>query len=271
VADINPRSLAQAVLTSVYLLGLVVVCYALGRTAFFVLAAAVILFALFELFDALRQKGRRPQFIFGLACCLGLLVSAYLRRSDWVLGVAAAAPPGSLLLGLRTHRSSPATDGVAWTILGLAWIGGGGAGAVAVLALRPQGIRLLIGFMLIAAADDIAAYFVGSGFGRHKMAPSVSPSKTWEGAAGGFAGALIVALVLIPLGTELDLLQSAGLGVIVAVLAPLGDLVESMVKRELGIKDSGTLLPGHGGMLDRLDAILFCAPAVFLYLRFILS
>jgi phosphatidate cytidylyltransferase len=271
VADISPRSLAQAVVTSLYLLGLVIVCYVLGRTAFFVLATVVILFALFELFDALRQKGRRPHLVFGLACCLGLLVGAYLRRPDWVLSVAAAAPAGSLLLGLRTHRTSPATDGVAWTVLGLAWIGGGGAGAVAILALRSEGIKLLIGFMLIAAADDIAAYFVGSAVGRHKMAPSISPSKTWEGAAGGLAGAVIVALILIPLGTKLDLLQAAGLGAVVAVLAPLGDLVESMVKRELGIKDSGTLLPGHGGMLDRLDAILFCAPAVFLYLRFILS
>jgi phosphatidate cytidylyltransferase len=271
VADVSPRSLVQAVLTSLYLLGLVIVCYALGRTAFFVLAAAVILFALFELLDALRQQGRRPQLLLGLAFCLALLVSAYVRKPEWVLAVAAAAPASSLLLALRTHRTSSATDGVAWTILGLAWIGGGGAGAVSILALRSQGVRLLIGFILIAAADDIAAYFVGTAWGRHKMAPSISPAKTWEGAAGGLAGALIVALVLIPLGTKLDLAEAAGLGALVALLAPLGDLVESMVKRELGIKDSGTLLPGHGGMLDRLDAILFCAPAVFLYLHFILS
>jgi phosphatidate cytidylyltransferase len=82
---------------------------------------------------------------------------------------------------------------------------------------------------------------------------------------------LLVALILVPLGTRLDLWQSLGMGAIVAVLAPLGDLVESLVKRRLGIKDSGRLLPGHGGMLDRLDAILFCAPAVFLYLRSIVS
>jgi phosphatidate cytidylyltransferase len=271
VADKVGRSLAQAVATSLFLLGLVIVCYLLGRVAFFVLAAIVILFAFFELLDAIHRKGRRPPRVFGLACCLGLLVSAYLRRPDWFLAVAAAAPAGCLLLALLARRRATVVDDVAWTVLALAWIGGGGAGAVSVLALPSEGLRLLIGFMLIAAGDDIAAYFVGTGFGSHKMAPAISPSKTWEGVAGGVAGALIVALVLIPLGTKLDLLEAAGLGAIVAVLAPLGDLVESMVKRELGIKDSGTLLPGHGGMLDRLDAILFCAPAVFLYLRFILS
>jgi phosphatidate cytidylyltransferase len=82
---------------------------------------------------------------------------------------------------------------------------------------------------------------------------------------------LVVSAILIPAWTRLDLADALAVGVIVAVLAPLGDLVESLVKRELGVKDSGKLLPGHGGMLDRLDAIIFCAPAVFLYLHFVIS
>jgi phosphatidate cytidylyltransferase len=269
VAD-KGRSLAQAVATSLALLAAVIICYLLGRVAFFVLAAAVVLFAFFELVDAVRSSGRRPNLIFGLACCLALLVTAYLRRPDWFLVAAAAAPAGSLLLALWTHRTA-SVDDAAWTILALAWIGGGGAGAVSILALPSGGLRLLIGLLLVAAGDDIAAYFVGTNFGSHRMAPSISPSKTWEGVAGGVAGALLVAVALIPWGTRLSIWEALGLGVIVAVLAPVGDLIESLVKRELGIKDSGRLLPGHGGMLDRLDAILFCAPAVFLYLRFILS
>jgi phosphatidate cytidylyltransferase len=270
VAD-KGRSLAQAVATSLFLLGLVIVCYLLGRAAFFVLAAGVISFALFELLDAVRLKGRRPNIIFGLACCVALLVTAYLRAPDWFLVAAAATPAGCLLLALRAGRGASAVDDAAWTILGEAWVGGGGAGAISILALPSQGLRLLILFLLVAAGDDIAAYFVGTAFGRHKMAPSISPAKSWEGLAGGVAGALIVAVILIPLGTDLGPWEALGVGAIVAVLAPLGDLVESLVKRELGIKDSGRMLPGHGGMLDRLDAILFCAPAVFLYLRWILS
>jgi phosphatidate cytidylyltransferase len=270
VAD-KGRSLGQAVATSFLLLGLVIVCYLLGRNAFFFLAAAVILFAFYELLDVAGRKGLRPNLIFGLGCCLGLLVAAFLREPAWVLAVAAATSTGSLLLALLPRRGISATNDVAWTVFGVAWIGGGGAGAVSILALPDEGRKLLILFMLVAAADDIAAYFVGSAWGRHRLAPSVSPSKTWEGFAGGVAGAFVVAAALIPLWTRVSLLQALGVGAIVAVLAPCGDLVESLVKRELGVKDSGTLLPGHGGMLDRLDAIIFCAPAVFLYLYLILS
>jgi phosphatidate cytidylyltransferase len=269
VAD-KGRSLAQAVATSFLLLGLVIVSYVLGRVAFFVLASAVVLFAFYELLDVAGRKGLRPNLVFGLCCCFGLMLAAYLRKPEWVLSVAAATGIGSLLLALLPQRGSSATYDVAWTVLGVAWIGGGGAAAVSILALPREGLKLLILFMLVAAADDIGAYFVGSALGRHKMAPLVSPSKTWEGFAGGVAGAFAVAAVLIPLWTRLDLFEALAIGAIVALLAPCGDLVESLVKRELKVKDSGTLLPGHGGMLDRLDAILFCAPAVFLYLHWIL-
>jgi phosphatidate cytidylyltransferase len=270
VAD-KGRSLAQAVATSLFLLGLVVVCYLLGRIPFFLLAAAVILFSFFELMEAAPREGRGPHIVFGLACCLGLMIATYARRPEWLVAVAAATPAGCLLLALRPGRTPRVIDDAAWTVLGVAWIGGGGAAAVAILALPGEGLKLLILFMLAAAADDISAYFVGSAVGRHRLAPSISPSKTWEGCAGGVLGALVVSAILIPAWTRLDLADALAVGVIVAVLAPLGDLVESLVKRELGVKDSGKLLPGHGGMLDRLDAIIFCAPAVFLYLHFVIS
>jgi phosphatidate cytidylyltransferase len=271
VAD-RGRSLAQAVATSLFLLALVIVCYLLGRPAFFVLAAVVVLFAFFELMDAVTRKAQRPQqVLFGLCCCLALMAAAYWRKPEWLLAAAGATPAGCLLLCLLPPRGPTAVAHAAWTVLGVAWIGGGGAAAVAILALPDEGLQLLILFMLVAAADDICAYFLGTAFGKHRLAPSISPSKTWEGLAGGVVGALAVSLALIPLWTGLGPAQALGVAAIVAVLAPLGDLVESLIKRELGVKDSGRLLPGHGGMLDRLDAIIFCAPAVFLYLHFIVS
>jgi len=154
----------------------------------------------------------------------------------------------------------------AWTVLSVLWIGGGASGAVAIMVLD-DGIFLMIGFALSVAADDIAAYFVGTRFGAHKMAPSISPAKSWEGFAGGIAGALFGAFLFFVLIHGLDPLHGLGLGLLIGLLAPVGDLIESMAKREIGIKDSGTLLPGHGGVLDRVDAIVFCAPFVFLYLR----
>jgi phosphatidate cytidylyltransferase len=99
------------------------------------------------------------------------------------------------------------------------------------------------------------------------MAPSISPAKSWEGFAGGLAGALGGGAVFGLVATQLTTLEGVAIGGICGLLAPAGDLVESLVKRELGIKDSGRLLPGHGGFLDRLDAILFCAPAVYVFYR----
>ena len=264
------RSLAQAVVTALILLGLVILCYLLGRTAFFILATTVVLIALFELLDALVQKGHRPSIPFGVLCGFGMLFAAYLERPVLLPVVVAATLFGSFLLALRPDRgSTPATD-VAWTVFGVVWVGGGGAGAVSILMIEPQdGTFLLIATFLSIAVGDICAYFIGTRFGKRKLAPSISPGKSWEGFFAGIVGSLAGGALFGGLLFDLSLAEGLGIGAIVAFLAPAGDLVESLAKRELGIKDSGRLLPGHGGFLDRLDAILFCCPVVYLFLRFI--
>lgn len=264
-----PRSLTAAVATAVFLLGLVALCYALGETAFFFLALAVVMIALFELLDALVQAGHRPNIPFGLVCGAATMTVAFLGRPELIPVTVGAAMFGSFLIALRPSRGkSPSTD-VAWTVLGVVWIGGGGAAAVSMLKLPVDGLELLIGFVLVAALDDIAAYFAGTSLGRHKMAPSISPAKSWEGFAGGLAAALAGGILFGLWLGPLSGLEGLAIGALCGLLAPAGDLVESLVKRELGIKDSGRLLPGHGGFLDRLDAILFCAPAVYVFLRFV--
>jgi phosphatidate cytidylyltransferase len=264
-----PRSLAAAVATAIFLLGLIALCYVLGETAFFFLALAVVLIALFELYDALSQSGRRPNAPLGIACGGALMAVSFLDRPALIPVVIAASAFGSLLLALRPSRGATPASDAAWTVLGITWVTGGGAAAVAMLKLPVNGLELLIGFVLIAAIDDIAAYFAGTAFGSHKMAPSISPAKSWEGFAGGLVGALGGGALFGALLGELSPLEGLAIGAICGVLAPAGDLVESLVKREIGIKDSGRLLPGHGGFLDRLDAILFCAPAVYVFLRFV--
>lgn len=262
------RSLRQAVITALILLGLIVVCGILGSLAFFVLAATVILIALFELYDALIQTGHRPNMYFGLACGLALLLVSYFERPALIAVVLAVTMYGAFALALRPNRGKSPSSDVAWTVLGVAWIGGGGAGAVSILTLD-DGVMLLIAYILITALDDIGGYFAGTRFGKHKMAPSISPAKSWEGWVGGFFASLAGGLFFAFLLESLDPIHGLAVGAISGLLAPLGDLTESMAKREIGIKDSGRLLPGHGGLLDRLDAILFCAPAVYLYLRFV--
>lgn len=115
-------------------------------------------------------------------------------------------------------------------------------------------------------SSDTFAFFVGSKFGKHKLAPAVSPGKTWEGAVGGVAGSVIGVSALGAV-CQFSLGHSAAIGLLVGVVAPLGDLVESSLKRYCGVKDSGRLLPGHGGVLDRFDSVMFAAPAVYYYLQ----
>ncbi len=115
-------------------------------------------------------------------------------------------------------------------------------------------------------SSDTFAYFVGSKFGRHKLAPKVSPGKTWEGTVGGVAGS-VIGVTAMGAACALPLGHSAAIGLLVGIVAPVGDLVESSMKRFCGVKDSGRLLPGHGGVLDRFDSVMFAAPAVYYYLH----
>ncbi len=138
------------------------------------------------------------------------------------------------------------------------------------LRYEPFGSQWIFLIMAIVMAGDTGAYYVGSAIGKHKLYPVVSPNKSIEGAVGGLAGsvtgALIARATFFPQLTFVDAVATA---LLLGVLGQLGDLFESLLKRSFGVKDSGSIIPGHGGILDRLDSILFAAPAAFYYARFI--
>lgn len=148
----------------------------------------------------------------------------------------------------------------------------GSGGLTAIMAIRnfPDGFAWVFAALVITWGNDTAAYFAGRLFGRRKLYAEVSPGKTWEGFAGGFVGSigglLLVRALMFPAMTVVDALALGALG---GVLGPAGDLCESMLKRAYGVKDSGWIIPGHGGMLDRLDALIFNAPMVLLYVQFV--
>lgn len=135
--------------------------------------------------------------------------------------------------------------------------------------LSPGFWWILYTFLMVWLGDS-AAYFIGSRWGRHKLSPYLSPKKSWEGGAAGLLSSIAVGIGLVPLlGLDLAYYWAALLGVLAGILALLGDLAESLLKRQAGVKDSGRLIPGHGGMLDRVDSLLFVVPAVYYFLQIV--
>lgn len=196
-----------------------------------------------------------------------LLFAAAARRPD-LLGPAVAALTMAALLA----QLLPAYRPLALANAGATVLGAGYAALFVTLdLLRAPASGAAYTLLLVVAvwASDSAAMLGGRSFGRRKLAPAISPKKTWEGAVSGLAGAVAGALAVAwPL--DLPLGVAAAAGVVVAVAGLLGDLAESALKRSAGVKDTGALLPGHGGILDRFDAMLFAAPAVYVLLRWVI-
>jgi len=128
-------------------------------------------------------------------------------------------------------------------------------------------IGLILGLFMIIWTSDVFAYLVGSAIGKHRLFERISPKKSWEGSLGGLVFALVAAYILSLFFTQISLVDWMILAVIIVVTGTFGDLAESMLKREAGVKDSGTILPGHGGILDRFDATIFAVPFVFVYVN----
>jgi phosphatidate cytidylyltransferase len=233
----------------------------LGGWWLFGLAAVAAVLGLHELYMLTRRL--RPVALAGFAGTLLALLGAEAGGTRWMAaGFVATLPIAFILRGLAGSRV-PMTVSMAITVLGAAWIG---LGLSYVLLLRDidEHGRLAAFTVLIAVfAADSAAYLAGKLFGRHRMAPVVSPGKTWEGFIAGSAVCVFVTWVSLYRTGFVDGWQSFVLGGALALSSFVGDLFESAVKRDVGVKDSGRLLAGHGGFLDRLDALLFSAAVAY--------
>jgi CDP-diglyceride synthetase len=231
-----------------------------------VLVSVIVALGVIELCGALRTQGYRPAGLVALLGSVGLVLGAYHSGESAFAAVVALVAPATLLWYLAgVSRARPA-PGVASTFLAFGYVGIMGGFAGLILGL-PDGIGLLLGVVLCCVAYDIGGYLAGSRFGRRHIAPSISPNKTVEGLLAGMAASVVVGFILVGGISPWGRFSALALGVVVAVLAPLGDLCESLLKRDLGVKDLGGLLPGHGGVLDRFDAMLFALPAVYYLIK----
>ena len=246
---------------SLVLLPLVLGIVWLGGWWLFAIALVGGLMALHELY--VMGRGLRPIVLAGYIGLLLTLLGAEAGNISWMVGgIFSTVLVAFVVFGFSDARPS-ATAAISLTLLGVVWVGGGIASLILLRDIPEHG-RLVVFTVLIAVfADDTAAFFVGRAIGRHKMAPRISPGKSWEGLVAGTLAAMAVAFFAMYDQGFLTDIEALALGAAIALSSTLGDLFESAIKRDLGVKDSGRALAGHGGVLDRVDSLLWAGPAAF--------
>jgi len=253
---------------------IIFLCTYLGGISFLLLVLLLALFSLNEFYALMVKKEYQPSFLVGNFFTVFFILFAYFAlKRNWepahsaILTVAVAVALGSGIFLKKTKDSIP---NLAITLFGLIYIGWLFSYLLFIRALTDHGAFLFF-LMLTIWANDVAAYLVGKKFGRIKLSPYVSPGKTVEGAVAGFVVCVTAAAIFSFYVKELNLTHGLILGVIIGIMAQISDLVESLIKRDAGVKDSSNIVPGHGGVLDRMDSFILTAPVVYYYLVWLIN
>jgi phosphatidate cytidylyltransferase len=258
------RNLPAAVAIGVALGGLVLLTLFTVKATFLAYMGAVVALGLWELRHVLADRGISIPLIPIVAGGAAMFTLAY-----WYGAQPALAALAITVLVLMAWRLPGGPAGylrdLTASVFTLAWVPMLGV-FVPLMLSRPDGPRRTLIFVLLAVCSDVGGYFAGIFTGRHPMAPGISPKKTWEGFGGSVAACLAAGAIALPLLLHAHVWQGLILGAVAVAAATLGDLVESMIKRDLEIKDMGRIFPGHGGAMDRLDSLVFVAPVTWLLL-----
>lgn len=251
----------------------------LGKYTFFIFFSVVLAYTLFEFYRLCKNGGLNPQVYNGIIISVYLFVAFFLYDLK-IIGeiIFLGMIPALMMIPItELFRSSKnPLQNIAYTLLGIAYI----AFPFSVLnfIISPYEMNpeiyipeALIGLFIILWANDSGAFIVGSWLGKRKMIEKISPNKTWEGAIGGAILAVIVSVALYPVMGFLNPIHAIIVTLLTVIAGTLGDLTESMFKRNFNVKDSGSLMPGHGGLLDRFDSMLFAAPIYFVYITLVLN
>ena len=271
-----PRDMPAAFLTGLALAVVALGALAISKGAFAVVAGILVLLAQGELYFVMMKRRLQPATAVGLLTGALVLGGAYFHGEPAMLAMLALGTVGTFVWFMAQPPSQRRriTVSIGFTLLPVVYVSLLAGYALVTLAL-PQaldGQRLLMSVIALTVVYDMAAFAVGSIYGNRPLAPTISPRKSWEGVIGATLIVIIVAAGLVPIAVDSlgTIPKALGLALVVAVFAPLGDLAESLLKRDLGVKDMGSILPGHGGVLDRIDSLLFVVPAAFLYFRLFL-
>ena len=261
------RNMQTAVITGVLVALLVLVTFNIGTVLAMLLVTVVVTLAAAEAFAAFRRAGYHPATLLGLAATLALVIGCYNRGNQALGLVFALYFVFTILWFMSGVEKADVMKGLSSSILVFAWVGV--LGSFAALLLSPNlfphrhGLAFLLAAIVLVVGYDVAALFVGSSVGRRPLAPAISPNKTVEGLVGATIVTMLLSVIVVPMIHPWSLASALCLGIATSILCPVGDLAESMIKRNLGLKDMGRLLPGHGGLLDRVDGLLFVLPATY--------
>ena len=259
VASGSGRNLPIAIASGLTLAGLFLGTLFIEPRLFIGFWSILVVIALFELDKGLKLKGARPALPVAIGAGLFIVVGAYTNGA-----AGQAVGLGLLLLGAMAWTLLDAGRGNVVASLGATCLMGLWvpflASYAALLLTRPDGLWYVIACVALTVVADIGAYGFGSKFGNRRMAPSISPAKSWEGFAGGLFTSLVIGALIIARFPGFDLPLALLFSAACCIAGTAGDLAESMIKRDLGVKDLGGIVPGHGGIMDRADAVIFALP-----------
>ena len=263
------------ILVSVLSIPVILFIIYFGGIPFLIFSLSIGLIASYELIGLIKNKGGavQPFLVAILAICL--IVNFYFSYIDFQLLIIALSI--IILLVEVFHNNGSAIINIGSTLLVIFYIALFSGTLIAIREfynsneiIYDQGGYLLISTFITIWICDSAAYFIGSAIGKHKLFPRVSPNKSWEGAIAGFVFAIISVVVLREFLLDfLSIFDTLAIGFIIGIFGQLGDLIESLIKRDAQVKDSSNLIPGHGGIFDRFDSLLFVAPLIYLYISII--
>jgi phosphatidate cytidylyltransferase len=252
-----------------------------GGLPFLIFCVGLIIVSLFEFYDMLRSKGIRTLRITGVICAIVLCLCAYWGKTEYMNASLTFILILFLSLQLLAREPRASVANLSNTLLGLLYIGWLFSYLI-VLRKLPMGKECLFTLLLITWIGDSGAYIIGTKWGRRKLIPRISPKKSIEGAGGGLVFSLLAALLtrwffVIPLASkwfnplDLSITHYVVLGLLLGAVGQVGDLAESLLKRDANVKDSSRIIPGHGGLLDVIDSLLFTAPVMYYYTIYVIE